>query len=86
MVANGIAKTNSSDTFVTYYPFFKHHFDLHQNFLFVTKGMPRQKWHQGDDQYKYVSAKAVTILQTIRDGHTWQIARELRQSPPFRMV
>ena len=86
--ANGITKTNSEESFVTYYPFYKYQFDLLQNFLFGTRG--------------YVSSKVaargmiITTYEVLkRELHEtnlfetatgWQIAREAQPQPDPRLV
>ncbi len=88
LVANGITKTNSSDTFVTYYPFFKHHFDLLQNFLFGTKGYATTKVAaRGMISTTYdVLKKQSQSSKLFEMATAWQIAREAQTSPPVRLV
>ncbi len=88
LVANGITKTNSSDTFVTYYPFFKHHFDLLQNFLFGTKGYATTKVAaRGMISTTYDVLKKQSQSSKLYEMATaWQIAREAQTSPPVRLV
>lgn len=84
----GIAKTESEEIFETYYPFYKHQFDLLQNFLFGTKGYASTK----------VAARGMIITtydilkREIQNNSLfevaagWQIAKEAQTSPPVRLV
>jgi len=88
LIGSGIIKTDSADSYVTYYPFYKCQFDLMQNFLFGTKG--------------YVSTKVaargmiITTYDILRKQmqnqdlfHVvtgWQIAKEAQPSPNPRLV
>jgi len=86
--ATGIVKTDSLESYVTYYPFYKYQFDLLQNFLFGTKGYASTK----------VAARGMIIttydilklelqnnnLFEVATG--WQIAREAQPQPQARLV
>lgn len=88
LIGSGIAKTDNVDNFTTYYPFYKYHFDLLQNFLFGTKGYASTK----------VAARGMIIttydilkrelqnnnLFEVATG--WQIAKEAQQQPHVRLV
>ena len=88
LIGAGIAKTDHVDNFTTYYPFYKYHFDLLQNFLFGTKGYASTK----------VAARGMIIttydilkrelqnnnLFEVATG--WQIAKEAQQQPHVRLV
>ncbi len=84
----GISKTDSWDSYKTYYPFYKYQFDLLQNFLFGTKGYGSTK----------VAARGMIIttydilkqelqkssLYQVASG--WQLTKEAQQQPPARLV
>jgi len=84
----GISKTDSSENYATYYPFYKYQFDLLQNFLFGTKGYASTK----------VAARGMIITtydilkQEVQHNdlfHTvtgWHIAKEGQPQPPVRLV
>jgi hypothetical protein len=84
----GISKTDSSENYATYYPFYKYQFDLLQNFLFGTKGYASTK----------VAARGMIIttydilkqeVQHTDLFHTvtgWHIAKEGQPQPPVRLV
>lgn len=86
--ATGINKTDSIESFLTYYPFYKYQFDLMQNFLFGTKGYASTK----------VAARGMIIttydilkrelqdedLFNVATG--WQIAKQAQPQPPVRLV
>lgn len=86
--ATGITKTESAESFSTYYPFYKYQFDLLQNFLFGTKGYASTK----------VAARGMIIttydilkhelqhnkLFEVATG--WQISKEAQPQPPVRLV
>lgn len=88
LAATGINKTDSEESFVTYYPFYKYQFNLMQNFLFGTKGYASTK----------VAARGMIIttydilkrelqgndLFTVATG--WQIAKQAQPQPPVRLV
>lgn len=88
LIGAGIVKTNNEESYITYYPFYKHQFDLMQNFLFGTKGYVSTK----------VAARGMIIttfdilrrevkedelFQTVTG---WQIAKQAQPSPPVRLV
>ena len=85
---SGISKTDSAESYTTYYPFYKYQFDLLQNFLFGTKGYASTK----------VAARGmiITTYDILKQGvkdistfHTvtgWQISREGQPQPPVRLV
>jgi len=84
----GISKTDSLESYLTYYPFYKYQFDLLQNFLFGTKGYASTK----------VAARGMIITtydilkQQIQHDDLsqtvtgWQIAKEGQPQPPVRLV
>ncbi len=84
----GIVKTDNSNSYTTYYPFYQYHFNLMQNFLFGTKGYISTK----------VAARGMIITtfdilkKEIKDERMfktvsgWQIANQAQPSPPVRLV
>ncbi|MBY0534082.1 MAG: BREX system P-loop protein BrxC [Rickettsiaceae bacterium] len=84
----GISKTDTLDSYTTYYPFYKYHFDLLQNFLFGTKGYASTK----------VAARGMIITtydilkQEVQHSDLfntvtgWQIAKEGQPQPSARLV
>lgn len=84
----GITKTDTLESYLTYYPFYKYQFDLLQNFLFGTKGYASTK----------VAARGMIITtydilrHEIQHGKIfevatgWQIAKEAQPQPPVRQV
>ena len=85
---SGAAKTETVDSYITYYPFYKNQFTLLQNFLFGRQGYASTK----------VAARGMIItaydilkheiqhekLFSIATG--WQIAKEAQPQPPVRLV
>ena len=84
----GISKTDSYDSYSTYYPFYKHQFDLMQNFLFGTKGLASTKVAaRGMIITTYDILKRELQNQPIFDTATgWQIATQAQPQPPVRLV
>lgn len=88
VIGAGITKTDTEDSYVTYYPFYKYQFDLLQNFLFGTKGYASTK----------VAARGMIITtydilkQEIQHNKLfeiatgWQITKEAQPQPPVRLV
>lgn len=84
----GASKTESLDSFVTYYPFYQNQFGLLQNFLFGRQGYASTK----------VAARGMIITtydilkRELQNEHLfnvatgWQIAQEAQPQPPARMV
>lgn len=84
----GIVKTDKEESYITYYPFYKHQFDLMQNFLFGTKGYVSTK----------VAARGMIITtfdilrkevkdeELFKTASGWQIAKQAQPSPPVRLV
>lgn len=86
--AAAITKTDSSDSFATYYPFYKYQFDLLQNFLFGTKGLSSTKIAaRGMIITTYDILKRemqdINLYQTVTG---WQIAKQAQSSPSVRLV
>ena len=86
--ATGIIKTDSRDSYITYYPFYQQHFNLMQNFLFGTKGFASTK----------VAARGMIITTfdilkremqkaSLYDVVTgWQITKQAQPQPHVRLV
>jgi hypothetical protein len=84
----GVAKTETPEAYITYYPFYKNQFTLLQNFLFGRQGYASTK----------VAARGMIItaydilkheiqhekLFSVATG--WQIAKEAQPQPPVRLV
>jgi len=83
----GIVKTDKEESYITYYPFYKHQFDLMQNFLFGTKGSSTKVAARGmiittfDILRK--EAKDEGLYKTVTG---WQIAKQAQPSPSVRLV
>lgn len=86
--ATGISKTDSLDSYLTFYPFYNYQFTLLQNFLFGTKGYASTK----------VAARGMIIttydiLKNVLQNEKffevasgWQIAKEAQPQPGVRLV
>ncbi|MBF0120841.1 MAG: BREX system P-loop protein BrxC [Desulfobacterales bacterium] len=86
--AAGLTKTDSSDTYATYYPFYSYQFNLMQNFLFGTKGYASPK----------VAARGMIITtydilkrglqenELFETASGWQIVKQAQPQPPVRLV
>ncbi|SKB69504.1 BREX system P-loop protein BrxC [Dyadobacter psychrophilus] len=84
----GAGKTESADSFVTYYPFYQNQFGLLQNFLFGRQGYTSTK----------VAARGMIITtydilkheiqneQVFNVATGWQIAKEAQPQPPVLLV
>ena len=88
LAATGLTKTETLDSYLTYYPFYKYQFDLLQNFLFGTKGYVSSKVAaRGMIITTYDILKQEIQLCELFDVSTgWQIAREAEPQPPVRLV
>jgi hypothetical protein len=86
--ATGIAKTDSVDSYTTYYPFYKHQFNLMQNFLFGTKGYTSTKVAaRGMIITTYDILKLELQHNKLFDVATvWQIAKEAEPQPLVGLV
>jgi hypothetical protein len=84
----GISKTDTLDSYTTYYPFYKYHFDLLQNFLFGTKGYASTKVAaRGMIITTYDILKQEVQHSDIFNTVTgWQIAKEGQPQPSARLV
>lgn len=88
LYATGITKTDTVDSYLTYYPFYKYQFNLLQTFLFGTKGYASTK----------VAARGMIITtydilkRELQDNELfdtatgWQIAKQAQPQPPVRLV
>jgi hypothetical protein len=85
---NGAVKTESVDSFVTYYPFYQNQFGLLQNFLFGRQGYASTKVAaRGMIITTYDILKHEIQNEKIYNVATgWQIAKEAQPQPPVRLV
>jgi hypothetical protein len=85
---NGATKTESEDSFVTYYPFYQNQFGLLQNFLFGRQGYASTKVAaRGMIITTYDILKHEIQNEKIFNVATgWQIAKEAQPQPPVRLV
>lgn len=88
IIGSGITKTNSFESYSTYYPFYKYQFDLLQNFLFGTKGYASTKVAaRGMIQTTYEILKLEVQNTTLFDTVTaWQITKEGQPQPDSYLV
>lgn len=86
--ATGIHKTDTDESFSTYYPFYKYHFDLLQNFLFGTKGLASTKVaERGMISTTYDILKRQLQNKNVFEVATaWQITEEAQPQPPIRLI
>lgn len=86
--ATGITKTDTIDSYITYYPFYKYQFNLLQNFLFGTKGYASTKVAaRGMIITTYDILKRELQEKELFDIATgWQIARQAQPQTPVRLV
>lgn len=84
----GASKTESVDSFVTYYPFYQNQFGLLQNFLFGRQGYASTKVAaRGMIITTYDILKHEIQNEKIYNVATgWQIAKEAQPQPPVRLV
>ncbi|MGG9959994.1 BREX system P-loop protein BrxC [Ferruginibacter sp. SUN106] len=84
----GAGKTESVDSFVTYYPFYQNQFGLLQNFLFGRQGYASTKVAaRGMIITTYDILKHEIQNEKIYNVATgWQIAKEAQPQPPVRLV
>ncbi len=85
---NGATKTETVDSFVTYYPFYQNQFGLLQNFLFGRQGYASTKVAaRGMIITTYDILKHEIQNEKIFNVATgWQIAKEAQPQPPVRLV
>lgn len=88
LAATGLNKTDTLDSYLIYYPFYKHQFDLLQNFLFGTKGYVSTKVAaRGMIITTYDVLKQQLQQRDLFDvASGWQIAKEAQPQPPVRLV
>lgn len=88
LTGTGVNKTSDADSYVTYYPFYKNHFDLLQNFLFGTKGYASTKVAaRGMIITTYeILKKELQNEEIFQVATGWQIAKEAQPQPPVRLV
>ncbi|MFZ3130863.1 MAG: BREX system P-loop protein BrxC, partial [Desulfosporosinus sp.] len=86
--ATGITKTDTLDSYLTYYPFYKYQFNLLQTFLFGTQGHASTKAAaRGLIITTYDILKREVADQELFDTATgWQIAKQAQPQPPVRVV
>ncbi len=84
----GISKTDSPESYATYYPFYKYQFDLLQNFLFGTKGYASTKVAaRGMIITTYdILRQEVQYEELYKTVTGWHIAKEGQPQPPVRLV
>jgi hypothetical protein len=84
----GAGKTESIDSFVTYYPFYQNHFDLLQNFLFYKKGVVSTNVAaRGMIITTYDILKYEIQNEKIFNVATgWQIGKEAQPNPDAKLV
>lgn len=84
----GAGKTETIDSFVTYYPFYQNQFGLLQNFLFGRQGYASTKVAaRGMIITTYDILKHEIQNEKIFNVATgWQIAKEAQPQPPVRLV
>ncbi len=84
----GNSKTDSEGSYITYYPFYKHQFELLQNFLFGTKGYASTKVAaRGMIYTTYEILKLEMQKSTLFQIATgWQISKVAQQQPSVRLV
>lgn len=86
--ATGIEKTDSLESYLTYYPFYKYQFTLLQNFLFGTKGYASTKVAaRGMIITTYdILKNALQNEKFFEVASGWQIAKEAQPQPIVRLV
>jgi hypothetical protein len=88
LIATGITKTDTLESYLTYYPFYKYQFDLLQNFLFGTKGLTStQVAARGMIITTYDVLKQELQQNELFEVATgWQIVKEAQPQAPVRLV
>jgi len=86
--ATGIIKTDSSESYITYYPFYKQQFSFMQNFLFGTKGFASTKVAaRGMIITTYDILKREMQHRDLFDVVAgWQITKQAEPQPDVRLV
>jgi len=84
----GLSKTDTKDSYITYYPFYKYQFDLMQNFLFGTKGYASTKVSaRGMIISTYdILKKEIQNLDLYSTVNAWQISNQAQPQPPVVLV
>lgn len=84
----GAGKTETEDSYITYYPFYQNQFGLLQNFLFGRQGYASTKVAaRGMIITTYDILKHEIQNEKIYNVATgWQIAKEAQPQPPVRLV
>jgi hypothetical protein len=84
----GAGKTESVDSFVTYYPFYKNQFGLLQNFLFGRQGYATTKVAaRGMIITTYdILKREVQNEKVFKVATGWQIGKEAQPQPPVTLV
>ncbi len=84
----GAGKTETVDSYVTYYPFYQNHFDLLQNFLFYKKGVVSTNVAaRGMIITTYDILKYEIQNEKIFNVATgWQIGKEAQPNPDAKLV
>lgn len=88
LVGNGISKTDTLDSYITYYPFYKSQFDLLQNFLFGKKGLTSTRVaNRGMIITTYDILKLSLQHNNLYEVATgWQIAQQAEKNADVRLV
>lgn len=84
----GTAKTEDSESFITYYPFYQNQFNLLQNFLFYKKGAVSTKVAaRGMIITTYdVLKRELQFGKVFEIATGWQINKEAQPNPDVRLV
>jgi hypothetical protein len=84
----GAGKTETEDSYITYYPFYQNQFGLLQNFLFGRQGYASTKVAaRGMIITTYDILKHEIQNENVFNVTTgWQIAKEAQPQPPVRLV
>jgi uncharacterized membrane-anchored protein YhcB (DUF1043 family) len=87
-LVGGITKTDSFESYSTYYPFYKYQFDLLQNFLFGTKGYASTKVAARGMIITAYEILKLDVQNTalFRTVTGWQIAKQGQPQPDVRLV
>jgi len=88
LVGAGISKTDTLDSYVTYYPFYKSQFDLLQNFLFGQKGLTSTRVaNRGMIITTYDILRHSLQNSNLYEVATgWQIAKHAEKNTDVRLV
>jgi len=88
LVGAGISKTDTLESYVTYYPFYKSQFDLLQNFLFGKKGLTSTRVaNRGMIITTYdILRQSLQNNQLYEVATGWQIAKHAEKNAEVRLV